>query len=124
MANTKVKFESIDAYIATFPKEVQERLEQMRAAVRAAAPRAEEAISYHMPAFKLDGDYVAFFSANKAHIGMYGMAYPTAEIKKAVAPYVESKGALRFPYDRPLPVRLIKHLVKVRLAENRKMGKK
>lgn len=124
MKTTKVKFESIDAYIATFPKEVQERLEEVRAAVKAAAPKAEEAISYHMPAFKLDGDYVAFFAANKAHIGMYGMAYPTAEIKKAVEPYMEPKGTLRFRYDQPLPVRLIKQLVKTRIAENKKRGKK
>ena len=120
MKSTKVKFASIDAYIATFPKEVQARLEAVRAAVKAAAPKAEEAISYHMPAFKLDGDYIAFFSANKAHIGMYGMAYTTPAIQKAVAPYSGPKGALRFPFDQPLPVRVIKQLVKVRVAENKK----
>jgi uncharacterized protein YdhG (YjbR/CyaY superfamily) len=123
MKTTKVKFASIEAYIATFPQEVQERLEQMRAAVKAAAPKAEEAISYHMPAFTLDGNYVAHFSAYKSHIGLYGMAYTTPAIKKAIVPYSGPKGALRFPFDQPLPVRLIKQLVKVRVAENKKSAK-
>ncbi len=70
MDSNKVRFTSIDEYIATFPKESQKILEELRATIKAAAPGAEEKISYQMPAFTLHGNLV-YFAAHKNHIGFY-----------------------------------------------------
>jgi len=106
-----------DSYIASFPKETQKLLKQVRKAIQEAAPKAEELISYGMPAFKLNGP-VAYFAGYEHHIGFYptgsGIAAFTEEIKK----YKSSKGAVQFPLDKPIPVTLIKKIVKFKVTEN------
>ena len=109
---------TIDEYIADFPPDIQERLEQIRATIQAAAPDAAETISYRMPTFKLHG-YLVFFAAFKRHIGLYGNTTAALErYKDELANYVGSKGSLKFPYDQPMPLELIGKIVKLRVAED------
>jgi uncharacterized protein YdhG (YjbR/CyaY superfamily) len=119
MKSKKIIFNSIDDYIATFPPDIQKRLADIHAAVKSVAPKAEEKISYHMPSFVLNGPII-HFSAYKKHIGVYGTSYQILkQLKDEVAPYVQPKGTLQFPYDQPLPLKLIKKITKLRIAENR-----
>lgn len=108
----------VDAYIATFPAEVQAVLENVRATVRKAAPKAEEAISYSIPALKQDGSYVVYFSGNKQHVALHPVPKGDAALQKALAPYRAGKGTLRFPLDRPMPLALMAKVIKALLKEN------
>lgn len=110
-------FDSIDAYIAAFPDETQRRLQEMRATIRAAAPDAQEKISYQMPTFYLYGNLV-HFAAHKNHIGFYPAASGIQNFQLELSKYVTSKGAVQFPMDKPLPLALIRKIVKFRVAEN------
>ncbi len=114
-------FDSIDEYIASFPKNVQIVLEQIRHAIRDAAPKAEEAISYNMPAFKLDSNLV-WFGAFKNHIGFYPRKSAIEEFKNKLSGYEVSRvqGTVKFPLDKPIPLDLIKEMVKFRVKENQK----
>jgi uncharacterized protein YdhG (YjbR/CyaY superfamily) len=123
MQSKKVRFASIDQYIATFPKETQKRMQELRAIIKSAAPKAEENISYHMPAFAQEGNLV-LFAGYKNHIGLYGTSTVTRPFKKQLAIYESGKDALRFPVDKPLPAALIKRIVKLRVAENLKNADK
>jgi uncharacterized protein YdhG (YjbR/CyaY superfamily) len=107
---------TIDEYIASAPAEVQPVLESIRAAVRKAAPSAEERISYRMPAFFQDGALV-YFAAFKRHIGFYPPVRDAA-LQPLVAKYAGPKGNLQFPLSEPMPVALITKLVKARIKEN------
>lgn len=109
--------DSIDAYIAPFPPEVRAILEKIRATIRKAAPKAEERISYKMPAFFQDGALV-YFAAFKKHIGLFPPVGDPA-LRKAAAVYAGAKGNLRFPLDEPMPYALIGKIVKARIAENK-----
>ncbi len=114
-------FDSIDEYIATFPKNVQMVLQQIREAVKDAAPKAEEAISNNMPAFKLNGNLV-WFGAFKNHIGFYPQESAIEEFKEKLSGYEVSKvnGTVKFPLDKPMPLDLIREMVKFRVKENLK----
>ena len=120
MKSKRVRFKSIDEYIATFPKDVQKILEELRATIKAAAPDAEETISYNIPTFTLHGTYLIYFAGWKNHISMYPIPSGTKAFNKKVSQYVEGKGTLKFPLDKPLPLKLITKIVKLRVAENRK----
>ena len=109
---------SIDAYIAGFPPDVRAILEEIRATVRTVAPDASEAISYGIPAFKLDGALV-YFAAFKQHVGFYPPVHGDAKLEKAVARYANDKGNLRFPLAEPMPLALIRRIVRHRLKQNR-----
>ncbi len=111
-----MKPQTIDAYIAGFPPEVQPILQQVRATIRAAAPQAEERISYQMPAFFQDG-VLAYFGGFKKHIGFYPPVTGDDALLREAAPYAGEKGNLRFPLDRPIPYELIRRIVEARLRE-------
>jgi len=111
------KIDNVDEYIAGFPKEIQKKLEQVRNEVKKAAPKAEEVISYSMPAFKLNGILV-WFAAHKKHIGFYPGASGVKVFKKDLSMYKTSKGAVQFPFNEPLPLALIARIVKYRVKEN------
>jgi uncharacterized protein YdhG (YjbR/CyaY superfamily) len=115
---------TIDDYIAGFPGEIQEQLQCLRAAIKAAAPAAEERISYRMPAFYLRENLV-YFAAFKDHIGFFPTSSGVAAFEAELGPYRISKGTIRFPLDRPLPLKLVAKIVKFRAAENlaRTVGK-
>jgi uncharacterized protein YdhG (YjbR/CyaY superfamily) len=108
---------TIDEYIAAFPVEVQKKLQEMRAAIKAAAPKASEKISYQMPTFVLNGNLV-HFAAFKNHLGFYPVPTGIEKFKKELSAYKTSKGAVQFPLDKPLPLALIRRIVKFRVAEN------
>ncbi len=110
-------YENIDAYIADFPADKQQLLLQMRAIIRKAAPKATEKISYGMPCFFQEGNLV-YFAAMKNHIGFYPSSSGVANFTKELEGYITSKGAIQFPLDKPLPVKLITMIVKFRVLEN------
>jgi uncharacterized protein YdhG (YjbR/CyaY superfamily) len=117
MDTSKATFKTIDEYIATFPKETQSLLKQIRATIKAAAPEAEEKISYQMPTFFLKGNLV-HFAAFKNHIGFYPVPTGIEKFKKDLSIYKTTKGAVQFPLDKPLPLELITKIVKFRVEEN------
>lgn len=117
MATGRATPESIDKYIAAFSPEVQTILERIRLTIRTAAPDAQEAISYQIPTFKLNGVLV-YFAAFKNHIGFYPPVSGDASIEKAISPYAGEKGNLRFPLDQPIPYGLIGRIVKLRVKQN------
>ena len=112
----------IDEYISGFPKETQRLLERLRATVKRAAPRADEVISYGMPALKWNGILV-WFAAYAKHIGFYPGASGIAAFKKELSIYKGAKGSVQFPLDRPLPLGLISKIVKFRVHENSERAK-
>ncbi len=122
MANTALP-KDVDDYIARFPDEVQAKLKAIRSVIRSAAPAATEVISYGMPAYKQHG-YVALFAGYKKHIGMYGMITESnQQFVAELAPYATEKGTLKFPYDQPLPLKLIGKLVRNRVKDDKAHAK-
>lgn len=117
MATGRATPKTIDEYIAAFTPEVQTILEQIRATIHAAAPDAQETISYQIPAFTLSGTLV-YFAAFKNHIGFYPPVSGDARLEKAISPYAGEKGNLRFPLDQPMPFPLIERIVKLRVKQN------
>ena len=117
--NRTTRWASIDAYIAAAPPDRRALLEELRAIIRAAAPEAEETISYGMPAFAQNGTLV-YFAALKNHIGFYPTASGIAAFQEDLAAYESTKGAVYLPLDRPLPLELIQRIVRFRVAENRR----
>jgi len=122
MATAQATPESIDEYIAAHPPEIQAILTKIRSTVSAAAPDAQETISYRMPAFTQNGILV-YFAAFKKHIGLYPPIAGDANLEKAIAPYAGEKGNLRFPLDQPIPYDLIERIVKLRVKHNLAKGK-
>ena len=108
---------TIDEYIADFPRDVQPLLEKVRAAIRKAAPDAEEAISYQMPTFKQHGNMIHFAGYNN-HIGLYPGSRPIAEFKDELTKYKTSKGTIQLPLDKPIPVGLIGKITKFCVKRN------
>ncbi len=123
MENKKAGFTSIDEYIATFPEAIQERLREMRATIKAAAPDATEKISYQMPTFFLKGNLV-HFAAFKNHIGFYPTPQGIEAFKDELSVYEGAKGSVQFPLDQPLPLELVSRIVHYRAAENLKKSAK
>ena len=119
----KKQYKNIDEYIAGFPEDIQAILQNLRRAIHEAAPEAQETISYSMPAFKQDGILV-YFAAFKDHIGFFPTSSGISAFTKELAPYDTSKGTVRFPLNKPIPVNLIKKIVKFRAQENRDKKKK
>ena len=112
-----VKFNNIDEYHAAQATDVQPLLQQLREAILQAAPDVVENISYNMPAFKLRTNLV-YYAAFKRHIGLYPTGSPIKAFEKELAGFATSKGAVQFPLDKPLPVALIKKIVKFRAEED------
>lgn len=114
----KFKAANIDDYIENFPPEIQDRLMEMRNLIKAAAPDAEEVISYEMPTFKIGGRNLVYFAAFKNHIGFYPFPSGIEEFREETKDYVTSTGTIQFPYDRPIPKSLVTRIVEFRLQEN------
>ena len=112
-----IQSSTMDEYIAGFPKDVQKKLEEIRATIKKAAPKAEEAIKYGIPTFTLNGNLV-HFGGFKNHIGFYPAPRALEEFKKELSMYEGSKGAVKFPMDKPLPLTLISKIVKYRVKKN------
>lgn len=117
MKSGKLSFANIDEYIGCFSEDIQAVLEELRSAIRKAAPTAVEKISYQMPAFALDGNLV-YFAAYKNHIGFYPTSTGIKEFLPELTSYKTSKGAIQFPIGERLPLKLIARIVKFRVKEN------
>ncbi|NTV45151.1 MAG: hypothetical protein HGB11_01180 [Chlorobiales bacterium] len=111
------KIESIDQYIHGFPEPVQALLSELRTTIRTAAPQAIEKISYQMPTFNLYGNLVHFSDLNH-QIFFYKNYSGVTSFQQELKIYKTSKGAVQFPIDQPLPLKLIKKIVEFRVMEN------
>jgi uncharacterized protein YdhG (YjbR/CyaY superfamily) len=111
---------TVDEYIASFPPDVQNILQTVRATIRRAAPGSEETISYGIPTFTLDGRYLVYFAGWKRHISIYPIPEGDAALQKALAPYKHAKGTLRFPLNEPIHYDLIERLVAAAMRARRK----
>lgn len=111
------RYKNIDDYVASFPKGTQNLLKQLRMTIRKAAPKAEEVISYNMPAFKYYG-MLTWFAAHAKHIGFYPRISGIAAFKRELSIYKGAKGSVQFTLDKPLPLGLITKIVKFRVNEN------
>jgi uncharacterized protein YdhG (YjbR/CyaY superfamily) len=118
-----VKPANVDEYVSLAPKELQGRLSELRATIKAAAPNAQERISYGMPYYEYKGRLV-YFQLWKKHIGLYALTTPIEEHESELKGYVTSKGTIRFPLNEKLPLALIKRLVKAQVKTNEEAAKK
>lgn len=110
-------FSSVNEYIRSFPKETQKILNELRTVLKATAPEAIEKISYQIPTFYLNGNLV-HFAAFKNHIGFYPTSSGISAFQDELKEYKSSKGSVQFPVDKPLPIDLIKRIVRYRVIEN------
>lgn len=111
---------NVDDYLATLPEDRRAGVEEIRRTIRAAAPNATEAIAYNMPAFRSHGgQFLVSFAAYKTHYSLFPASGAVVEALGAeVQPYLAGKGTIQFPANRPIPVKTVAKIVKIRLAEN------
>lgn len=113
----KKVYKNIDDYIAEFPEEVALILNQIKATIQNEAPTAIEAISYNMPAFKLNKKVLVYFAGYKNHIGFYALPSGNEAFKTELSKYHTGKGSIQFPLNQPMPFELIKQIVQFRVQE-------
>ena len=116
MATSRSQFKTIEEYIAEFPKNVRDVLEELRRVIRESAPKAEETISYGIPTFKLNGNLV-HFAAYKNHVGFYPTLSGIKAFRKELSPFKTSTGTVQFPLYKPIPFDLVRKIVKFRVKE-------
>jgi len=110
--------QAVDAYIVAAPKAVQPMLRELRKAIRTAAPTAEEKMSYGMPYYAYHGRLI-YFAAHRNHVGMYPIiGREKALYAKELKPYLAAKATLQFPIGKPMPIALVKKIVKERAKGN------
>jgi uncharacterized protein YdhG (YjbR/CyaY superfamily) len=120
MPSAKPKPRTIDEYLAAVSEDKRAALERLRRTIRTVVPQAEECISYGVPALRLDGRPLVGFGAAEHHCAFYPMSSATVEAHRDALKHFEtSKGTIRFQADDPLPVALVRRLVKARIAESR-----
>ncbi len=115
---------TIDEYLAFLNDDKRAALQKLRHDVQSAAPKAEECISYRIPAFRLGGKMLVAFGAAANHCAFYAGAFPIQAHKNALKAYDTSKGTIRFQADSPLPATLVRKLVKTRVAERGRKSSK
>jgi uncharacterized protein YdhG (YjbR/CyaY superfamily) len=108
--------QTIDEYLAPLSKEKRVALQKLRRAIKAAAPKAEECIAYQLPAFRLGGRMLVAFGAAANHCAFYAGSAPVEVHKHELKAYDTSKGTIRFQPDSPLPITLVRKLVKTQIA--------
>lgn len=111
---------TVDEYLATLPADRRAAMEELRTAIRAAAPEATETIAYKMPAYRSHGDqFLVSFDAYKNHYSLFPASEAVVDrLGDEIARYLAGKGTIRFPADRPIPVDLVRRIVEIRVAEN------
>jgi uncharacterized protein YdhG (YjbR/CyaY superfamily) len=120
---TTAPAKTVDEYLHAAPKDKRAALRKLRSAIKAAAPKATESVSYGIVGYKQNGERVAYFGYWKDHIALYGTSGRFIKTHAAeLKPYVQSKGTIQFPSDKPLPVGLVTKIVKARVAEVGKSG--
>lgn len=118
------QFATIDEYIASFPPEVQEKLQGIRNAIRKAAPDAEEAIRYGIPTFRQNGSNLVHFAAFKDHLSFFPTSSGVGKFREELSSYTMSKGTIQFPLNDPVPYDLVERITRFRTEEIRNGGKK
>ena len=114
----KTNYNSVEAYIESFPKDLQMLLTQVRNIIMKNAPQATETIAYGMPAYKTHGKPLVYFSGFKNHIGFYATPTGHEAFHEALSQYKQGKGSVQFPLDQPIPFDLIAQIVLFRVTEN------
>jgi uncharacterized protein YdhG (YjbR/CyaY superfamily) len=110
---------TVEGYMAALPDDRRAALEELRQAIRAAAPGATEVIAYQMPAYRTHGRFLVSCAAFKAHYSLFPASEAVVEaLGEELTPFLAGKGTIRFPADTPVPVALVAKIVAVRLAEN------
>ena len=109
---------TINEYIAEFPSDVQKKLEELRALIKATAPDATETIAYAIPTFDLHGKHLVHFAGYANHIGLYPTPSGLEAFEAELKPYRSGKGTAQFSLDEPLPTDLIRRIVEFRVEEN------
>ena len=117
MKSSNIKFTGVEEYISKYPEDIQNILQQIRAAIKKAAPKSVEVISYGMPAFK-QNKVLVYFAVGKNHIGFYPTPNPIKVFSKELEGYKTSKGAIQFPLDKKIPLTLISKITKFRVKED------
>lgn len=113
----RIAAKNVDEYIQAFPPPVSYMLEKLRKTIKSAAPKAEEVISYGIAGYKYHGMLI-YFAGYKNHVSVYPAPRSSVEFKKELAVYKGGKGTLQFPLDKPLPLDLVKRIVKFRIKAN------
>jgi uncharacterized protein YdhG (YjbR/CyaY superfamily) len=113
-----IKANIVEDYIAGFPASTQKLLKQVRKTIKAAAPKADESISYGMPGYKLNGKPLVYFAGYEHHIGFYATPTGHKKFEKQLSKYKQGKGSVQFSIDEPMPLKLITDIVKFRVSEN------
>lgn len=122
MKSSNYKFTGVEEYISKFPEDIQKILQQIRAAIKKAAPKSTEVISYGMPAFK-QNKVLVYFAVGKNHIGFYPTPNPIKVFSNELESYKTSKGAIQFPLDKKIPLNLISKITKLRVREDLELFK-
>lgn len=123
--SSRKHFTTVDAYIQSFPKEVQEPLQLLHKTIKEELPHAEETISYNIPCFKQHGSYVVYFAGYTKHLSLYPFSSKMEkEIEEAANYKMSGKGTIQFPLSKPLPLPFIKKIVQYMLKENEQRQKK
>lgn len=113
----KKDIKTVDEYFAEFPATIQYRLEEIRKLIKKMAPEADESIAYGMPAYKLHKKPLIYFGAFEKHIGFYATPNTHEKFKQELSVYKQGKGSVQFPYDKPLPAKLIAKMVAYKADE-------
>lgn len=116
-SRSKTSITTVDEYFSKLPELARTALEQLRQNIKKAAPEAEEAISYQMPAFRFHGILV-YYAAFKNHYSLFPMTKALEEFKEDIKGHETTKGTIHFSYSKPLPVKLIKEIIQYRVKEN------
>jgi len=116
-------YATIDEYIASFPPDIQEKLEGIRAVIRKTAPDAEEAIRYGIPTFRQNGSNLVHFAAFKDHLSFFPTPSGIAKFRKELSAYPLGKGTIQFPVSGPVPYDLVERITRFRAEENRENKK-
>ena len=119
----KKGFTSVDEYIGSLPPDVQKVMKELRAAIKTVVPDAKERISYQIACFELNGKNLIHFAGWKNHVSLYPTPDGSDAFNKAIAKYAGGKGTTEFALDGPLPLKLIRQIVKFRVADNLKNEK-
>lgn len=111
------KPQTVDEYIASFPAETRALLEQVRTVILENAPEAKELISYGMPGYKLNGHPLVYFAGYKHHIGFYATPTGHEAFSERLSVYKQGKGSVQFPIDEPMPLELLRDIVRFRVEK-------
>lgn len=113
-------FKTVEAYVRSYPKAVQSRLNAMRKTIMKTAPEAVESVSYGMIGYKFHGRPLVYLGGFKNHVGFFAMPSGTAAFKRRLSEYQTAKSAIQFQHDEPIPLKLVAEIVTFRVKENLK----